>query len=237
MTAKSLDSDLDLAYHLQMQEAMTASLALQPSTSRRPSAAATVILRELEDRVLREPEIGKLREDLDRKLANNIINIPDEEWESDIINISDEEGENDVVYIPDEEWEVTLHNNYRRPYESTDPSSSSSAALVEAECFRLYFMGLVSEESVSVRDTKVTVAGAGVAIFDSRDSLILEVRKNLEALVDVQTVTYEIAELEALIEGLNEALRLDLKRLTFFCDDYMLYQYVSHFNYNLFLPF
>jgi NurA-like 5'-3' nuclease len=225
MTAKSLDSDLDLAYHLQMQEAMTASLALQPSTSRRPSAAATVILRELEDRVLREPEIGKLREDLDRKLANNIINIPDEEWESD------------VVYIPDEEWEVTLHNNYRRPYESTDPSSSSSAALVEAECFRLYFMGLVSEESVSVRDTKVTVAGAGVAIFDSRDSLILEVRKNLEALVDVQTVTYEIAELEALIEGLNEALRLDLKRLTFFCDDYMLYQYVSHFNYNLFLPF
>ncbi|KAE8099797.1 hypothetical protein FH972_017750 [Carpinus fangiana] len=68
MTAKSLDSDLDLAYHIQMQEAMTASLALQPSTSRRPSAAATVILRELNDRVLREPEIGELREDLDRRI-------------------------------------------------------------------------------------------------------------------------------------------------------------------------
>jgi hypothetical protein len=86
----------------------------------------------------------------------------------------------------------------------------------------------VSEESVSVRDTKVTVAGAGVAIFDSRDGLILEVRKNLEArknletLVDVQMVTYEIAELEALIEGLNEALRLDLKRLTFLCESLQL---------------
>ncbi|XP_059430478.1 E3 ubiquitin-protein ligase RSL1-like [Corylus avellana] len=183
MTAKSLDSDLDLAYHLQLQEAMTASL------------------------------------------VNDIINIPDEEWESDIVDISDEEGENDIINIPDEEWEVTLHN-YRRPYESTDPSSSSSsAALVETECFRLYFMGFLSEESV--RDTKVTVAGAGVAICDSRDNLILEVRKNLEALVDVQTVTYEIAELEALIEGLNEALRLDLKRLTFFCDDYMLYQNIT----------
>ncbi|XP_059429208.1 E3 ubiquitin-protein ligase RSL1-like [Corylus avellana] len=230
MTAKSLDSDLDLAYHLQMQEAMTASLALQPSTSRCPSAAATVILRELNYRVLREPEIGKMREHLDRrlhnqKLANNIIiNIPDEEWESDIINISDEEGENDIINIPDGEWEVTLHN-YRRPYDSTDPSTSSSAALVETECFRLYFMGLVTEESV--RDTKITVAGAGVAICDSRDSLIFEVRKNLNALVDVQTVTYEIAELEALIEGLNEALRLDLKRLTFFCDHYNVYQYVT----------
>jgi hypothetical protein len=128
MTAKSLDSNLDLAYHLQMQEAMTASLSLQPSTSRRPSAAVTVILRELNDRMLREPKIGELREDLDRrihhqKLANDIINIPDEEWENNIINISDEEGENDIVNIPDEEWEVTLHNNYRRPYESTDPET------------------------------------------------------------------------------------------------------------------
>ncbi|KAE8055970.1 hypothetical protein FH972_012773 [Carpinus fangiana] len=72
--AKSLDSDLNLAYHLQMQEAMTASLALQPSTSRRPSAVATVILRELNDRVLREPEIGKLWEDLDRRIHHQRMN-------------------------------------------------------------------------------------------------------------------------------------------------------------------
>jgi ribonuclease HI len=105
-----------------------------------------------------------------------------------------------------------------------DPSSSSTA-LVDTECFRLYSKGLVSEERI--RDMKVTVAGAGVAICDPRDSLILEVRKNLEAFVDGQVVTNEVAELEALIEGLNKALGLNLKRLTFFCDDYVLYRYVS----------
>ena len=41
------------------------------------------------------------------------------------------------------------------------------------------------------------------------------------------TLTIEVAQLEALIEALNKALTLGLKRLTFFCDDYMLYQYVS----------
>jgi len=105
-----------------------------------------------------------------------------------------------------------------------DPSSSSTA-LVDTEYFRLYSKGLVSEERI--RDMKVIVAGAGVAICDSRDSLILEVRKNLEAFVDGQVVTNEVAELEALIEGLNKALSLNLKRLTFFCDDYVIYQYVS----------
>jgi hypothetical protein len=50
----------------------------------------------------------------------------------------------------------------------------------------------VSEESV--RDMKVTVAEAGVAICNMRDSLMLEVRKNLERLVDDQVVTNEVAE-------------------------------------------
>ena len=73
----------------------------------------------------------------------------------------------------------------------------------------------------------VNVAGAGVAICDSRDNLILEARKNVEAVVNGVVVSGEVAELQALIEALNKALNLDLKSVTFFCDDYMLYQYVS----------
>ena len=47
----------------------------------------------------------------------------------------------------------------------------------------------------SVRDMKVTVGKVGVAICDPRDSLMLEVRKNLETFVDGQVVTNEVVEL------------------------------------------
>ncbi|GLT55234.1 hypothetical protein SLA2020_283750 [Shorea laevis] len=111
MTAKTLDSDLDLAYHLQMQEAMTASLALQPSNSRCSSSpppndavsspndvvldvAATLMLQdverfvqELEDGELSKEEMRKMREDIDRrihdrKLADDIVNIHEETGKS-----------------------------------------------------------------------------------------------------------------------------------------------------------
>jgi hypothetical protein len=241
MVAEILDSDLDMAYQLQMEEAMNASIALQPSTSTSQAQlnyalsspddddddedddlsdfAVELMLQdvewfaqELEDRELSEAEMRKMLEDLDRR-------------------IHDQKLAEDIQNIPEQDWEVD-GDNYHRPYRtdlSSSSSSSSLSGLLDTECFRLYFKGLVSEESV--RGMKVTVAGAGVAICDPRDNLILEVRKNLEAVVDGQVVTYEVAELEALIEGLNEVLSLDLERLTFFCDDYMLYQYVSLFNF------
>lgn len=71
------------------------------------------------------------------------------------------------------------------------------------------------------------MAGAGVAIFDPNDCLILEVSKNLEPLMDGRVVTGEVVELSALIVGLNQALTLGLKRLTFLCEDNEIYQYVS----------
>ena len=68
----------------------------------------------------------------------------------------------------------------------------------------------MSEERV--RGIMVNVASAGVAICDSRDNLILEARKNVEAMVNGVVVSGEVAELQALIE----ALTLDLKSITFF---------------------
>lgn len=231
MAAKTLDSDLDFAYQLQMQEAINASLALQPSSSGSPPSppspnvdvyspndgvldiAATLMMQDLDrymqehfDRKRSEAEMRRMRENLDRR-------IHDQKFADYILNISDEE------------WRI-YGDNYHRPYGiDASSSSSSSTALVDTECFRLYFKGLVSEENV--RGMKVMVAGTGVAICDSKDRPILEEKKNLEAFVDDQVVTNEVATLEALIEGLDRALSLDLKRITFFCDHYNVHQYVS----------
>ncbi|CAL8999446.1 unnamed protein product [Prunus brigantina] len=231
MAAKTLDSDLDMAFKLQMQEAMAASLALKPlfasSSSSRNSPppspphdaildlAATLMLedverfaQEWEDHERTVSEMMKTKEELNRR-------IHDQKFAADLRD------------VPDDYW--AKHGDYyERPYCADESSSSSStkAAAVETENLRLYCKGLVSEERV--RDMKVVVAGAGVAICDPRDNLIFEARKNLEAVADGVVLSNEAAELEAIIEGLNKALTLDLKSVTFYCDDYMLYQYVTN---------
>ena len=54
MVAKTLDYDLDLAYHLQMQDAMNPSIALQPSSSRcpPPQPQPDDVISSLDDNVL-----------------------------------------------------------------------------------------------------------------------------------------------------------------------------------------
>ena len=222
MAAKTLESDLDLAFHIQMQEAMTASLALPPSGSRSPPLAVesyvvptgdddvlglapTLLLQDMEsymqeyeDHKRSEAEMRKEREDLDRR-------------------IHDQKVANDILTLPEHYWS-RYGDWYEKPYGTAGSSSSSSST---HESLRLYFKGLVSEEMV--RDVKVVVAGAGIAICDPKDNLLFHSRKHLEAL------SGEAAELEALIEGLNKALALDLKRVTFFCEDNMIYNYVSLF--------
>ncbi|KAI5322223.1 hypothetical protein L3X38_031295 [Prunus dulcis] len=232
MAAKTLDSDLDMAFKLQMQEAMAASLALNPSLASGSSSrnspppspphdalndaildlAAALMLedverfaQEWEDHERTVSEMMKTKEDLNRR-------IHDQKFAADLRD------------VPEDYWDK--HGDYyERPYCADESSSSSStkAAAVETENLRLYCKGLVSEERV--RDMKVVVAGAGIAICDPRDNLIFEARKNLEAVVDGVVLSNEASELEAIVEGLNKALTMDLKSVTFYCDDYMLYQY------------
>lgn len=228
MSAKTLDSDLDIAFSLQMQEAMTASLSHHlPSSSSLPpppppppppihdeyddvlDLAAALILediekfaQEYEDHERSLFEIRKAKEDLDRR-------IHDQNFAAEVRN------------VPEDYWSK-YGDHYEKPY-CGDGASSSSA--VESECLRLYCKGLVGEEVV--RDSKVVVAGAGVAICDPRDNLIFEARKNLEAFDGGVVRSDEAVELQALIEGLETSLTLELKNVTFFCDGYMLYQYVS----------
>ncbi|CAN6692493.1 unnamed protein product [Malus baccata var. baccata] len=226
MAAQTLDSDLEMAFKLQMQEAMTASLALVPSSSSHNSPppspphdcsndaaldiAAALMLedverfaQELEDHERTVLEMMKAKEDLSRRIHDQKFAV-------------------ELRDVPEDYW--AQHGRcYERPYCTDGASSSKPAVVVETENLRLYCKGLVSEEMV--RDVKSVVAGVGVAVCDPMDNLIFEARKNLEAVVDGVVLSNEAAELEAIIEGLNNALDLDLEAVTFFCDDYMIYQY------------
>lgn len=227
---KTLASDSDLAFQLQMQEAVNASLASRSPASPLQAAvfadvdkaggvlnlAATLMLedvmrftQELKDLEQCQAEMTKMREDLDRRIfdqtfATDIMNIPEDQWKRD-------------------------GDYFHKPYYADGASSASSSSrspCLAAECFKVYCKGLVSEERV--RDMDVQVAAVGVAICDSRDYLIFEVKKPLEVLETGGVVlSAESAELKAIVEGLDNALSLGLQRVTFFCDDYMLYQYVS----------
>ncbi|GKU93625.1 hypothetical protein SLEP1_g7202 [Rubroshorea leprosula] len=219
LAAKAQESDLDVAFDLQMQEAITASLSLHhPSTSRNPIASPppgdiksvseddgfdylTLLLGDISrfqverrDHERCEEEMRQIRENLslrihDQKFAAYIMTIPEDEWK--------EHGD-----------------NYENPF-------NGDVGLM-SENFKVYAKGLVSEERI--RDMKVMVAGAGVAVCDSRDNVVLEANKPLES---AELMSSEKAELEALVHGLNVALSLDLKRVTIYLDDYMVYQYVT----------
>lgn len=227
MAAEAIDSDFDYAFRLQLQEALAASLSTQPSSSsssnkpQQPSPDDVVVLKpiavlseelaklelEITDRKQSEIEMRKMKEDLsrrmhDQKVAREIQRIPDDDWM--------EWGDNFEKPYNDEGCSKQQRNVPRNDDEDDDDT-----------VFRLYFKGLVSEERV--RDEKVGLAGIGIAICDPRDNLIFEMSKPLVG----NGMNKIAAQIKALIEGLNAAIALDLKCLTYYCDYYPLYQIVS----------
>ncbi|XAR59783.1 Ubiquitin--protein ligase [Bertholletia excelsa] len=222
MAGQALDADLDLAFHLQMQEAINASLSLKPSSSSSSSSApappspprqpiqsedvfnlSTLQTEELDkferernDRLITEAERKKAMEDIRRQIHDRRVAL-------------------EIDRMPDDEWE-DFGDEFERPYVEGEGSSSE-------EIFRVYFKGLVVVGDER-RDSKfVAVAGIGVAICDSRDDLIFELSKPLIG----SDRSRQVFEMKALIEGLNAAIALDLKRVVFFCDFYALYQFVT----------
>lgn len=217
MAAIAVESDLDLAFRLQLEEAMAASLAFQPSTSssgpplQHPQPPINdgdlqTLETETKNRVLIESELKKVKVDLhrqihDQKLAREILHMPEEEW-------------------------LVIGDNFERPY---GEGTSSSKTEESSEVFRVYFKGLVSEERLRVNNSiqkTVTMAGVGVAICDWRDELIFEMSKPLDLAKD-DRVSRQNVEWKALIEALNAATALDLKRIEICFDYHTLYQYVS----------
>lgn len=223
MAADSFESDLDLAFRLQLQEALAASLALQPSSSAAApnsrlnddaprfafaqSEELSRLERELRDREQRAIAMRREREDLDRR-------------------IHDQRVAREILTIPDDDW-CDWGENFAEPF---GEGSSEGAIVIDDEddedededCVcGLYFKGLVREKIVGAN--KSVLSGIGIAICDPRDNLIFEVRKPLFG----NGLNKTSAEAKALIEGLNAALALDLKRITLYCDNYTFFQFIS----------
>lgn len=229
--AKDFDSDMDFAFQLQLQEAINASLSLQPSTSTSTSHPSPprdfakfppskdgvsisipdlqseyllTVEQEMKDRKLSESEFKRIRDDLhrrihDKKLAEEINDMCDEEWEE-------------------------FGDNVEKPF------GEGSSSSVSNEVFRVYFKGLV-EKGVKVKEGNSDLiridhgvfSGIGVAICDSSGELLFELAKP----VYENGFSRQIVEFKALLEALNTALVLDLKRLVFYCHYFPMYQFVS----------
>ncbi|XP_071698485.1 E3 ubiquitin-protein ligase RSL1-like [Rutidosis leptorrhynchoides] len=192
MAASAFESDLDLAFRLQLEEAMAASLAFQSSSSNSPPVNDNI----------------------------NLIDLQTLEFKTKKLKL-DRDHENEILHMP--------RDNSDKSY--GESSSSSSKGESSSEVFRVYFKGMIEEDRVggcgSKRKRKaVAVAGIGIAICDSRDELIYEMKKPLDMVKD-GLVSKMCVEEKALIEALNASAALNLKRIVFYCDYHTLYQYVS----------
>ncbi|XP_057956585.1 E3 ubiquitin-protein ligase RSL1-like [Malania oleifera] len=214
--ARDLESDFDFAFRLQMQEALTASVALQPSSSAHhpPSNAAASTASNIDGEdstfaALQSQELDRFEQERrDREQSETEM----KKWKTNLERlIHDQKVASEIERIPEDEWE-DCGADFERPY--------GEGCSENSEPFRLYFKGLVSEERV--RNSKEVLTGLGVAVCDPRDNPIIELQKPLVG----NGLSRQCAELKALIEGLNAALALDLKRITFFCDYYPLFQFV-----------
>ena len=211
LEAQTMDLDLEFAFRLQLEEALAASLSSHPSTSSSPPRVENPVAdsfvtglrvlqtgeldrfeQEVEDRQQSEAEMRKVREDIRRRLHDQML-------------------AREISRMPDEEWE-DFGDKYERPFEE----GSSSDGL-----FRVFFKGLAREEKIG--DSNEPIMGIGVAICDNRDNVVSELQKPLVGCGK----SHEYAETMAMIEAINLALALDLKRVELFCDHHPLYQRVS----------
>lgn len=219
MDALALDSDLDFAYHLQLEEALAASLASQA-----PASSSSSILRSELQEFERDDDfsgIGSLHAQ-DVAKSDQIF----QDWLQCQFEMRRTGGElhrrihdhgfaREIFNIRDDDWSE-CGDTFQKPF------GEGSSKGVENQGFSsLYFKGLVSEEGIG--NERRAVVGIGVAICDPEDKLVFEMKKPLIGNERSKIV----AEVKALIEGLNAAMGLKLKRLRFYCDYYPLYQFVS----------
>ncbi|KAK1587731.1 hypothetical protein Q3G72_016241 [Acer saccharum] len=173
--AQSLESDLDFACRLQFEEAISASIANLPSSSKpsssqrrqqQPTQNDTVVTTLKIELELADSDQAKLEMPKTREELNHLIH--------------DQMFAKELSGIPNDEW--------------------------------LYFKGLVSQESVNGKT--VEFSGIDVAICGPTDNVIFELKKPLIG----DRMNKNAVEIKALIEGLNAALSLELKRVQFLTD-------------------
>ncbi|KAL1214669.1 E3 ubiquitin-protein ligase RSL1 [Cardamine amara subsp. amara] len=103
-------------------------------------------------------------------------------------------------------------------------TNSPAAKVMASDVFRLYFKGLVSDETVVVDSGRgwTVMAGFGVAICDQEDNLLYEIKEPLSNGV----VSRKEVKIMALIRGLSESIALGIRNIIIYCDDHRIYQLI-----------
>lgn len=228
MAATVAESDLDLAFRLQMEEALAASLADPPSNNPSSSSAATAAASSsssfppivadsdgggISDAILFQTlEVERLHDevrDLERsraevrRMTDNIRRLA-----------HDQQLARDIDEMPDDEWDEH-GDHFERPIENVQA--------VEEPKFCLYFKGMISERFSNGRLVRLVAIAA--AVCDPSGNLLLKIQKPVP-IADVGTCR-EVVETAALIEGLNAVISLGIKNICVFCDYKALYNHVS----------
>ncbi|CAN0874827.1 E3 ubiquitin-protein ligase RSL1 [Linum grandiflorum] len=217
MAAQSLDADLEYAFRLQLQEAINASVSLardgslsrphpipDDATAASTSASAPSVFAS----ALQSEEPFRLQEEVaDRRQSE--VELPRMRENLDHRAHDQMVGQEDFL---------DMGEDFHMPF--GEGSSRTTARSSGSGVFRLYFKGLVSEERVNGLSSML--AGIGVAICDPAGNLMIEVAKPLHG-----ERSKGAAEVMALIEALNRALALDIKRIAVFYDYYPLFQFVT----------
>ncbi|KAG0473717.1 hypothetical protein HPP92_015574 [Vanilla planifolia] len=215
MAASAAESDLDLAFRLQLEEALSASvLHSYPSSSSASAAVTPEVLvtdpscstSDADFALARALDIQSLeleryqQECLDEELRRSELRRAAEDLH---LRAHDEKFAREIDEMPDEEW-ADFGDEFERPIE-----------LLSAEeelPFRLYFKGMSRLEQVQGEWTQL--AGIGVAVCDPTGDLLLKIQKPVLSAA----TNREMLEAKALIEGLNAVVGLGIKNVNIYFD-------------------
>lgn len=224
--AEAAEDDLVFAFQLQMEEAMINSLPKNAASSSRLTFYDEDVIPKNTVSHLFGEELLKYEQQ-----ARDCKKVKSEMWKvEDDLNrrIHDQAFAREIQSVPEDQWKKT-GDQLQRPY-GEGSSKGGVAAMQSGECFRVYVKGLMGEDAdeeiVGVNVRGKEIAGIGVAVCDPIGILVFEVSKGLVKSAEV-VLTDEIVELKALIEGLDVATMLGLKRVNFFLDSRTILQYVS----------
>ncbi|XP_071700246.1 E3 ubiquitin-protein ligase RSL1-like [Rutidosis leptorrhynchoides] len=107
------------------------------------------------------------------------------------------------------------------------PSTSKQSYHHHHATFSVYAKGLVIDETVT--NVKMSFGGIGVAIFDNdNDRCVRELSKSfLLDAVGTRATDCDVVDLNALIEAMNAAVNLRIKRVHVFCDNVSVHGYLT----------
>ncbi|XP_011089869.1 uncharacterized protein LOC105170691 isoform X2 [Sesamum indicum] len=206
-----MEEDFDVAFELQVEEALTASLLDNVDAVTSPTASSLPY-----DAVFGAALSNLLQNDHLYKYEKEVLDeynaeVEMKRWRLDISRqIHDRTLACEILKLSEEDW-VEMGDCCNRPYRK-------GASLKDRGWFRLYVKGLVEG----------MVGAIGVAVVDGNDGLVFELSKGFSGRE--HEMNEDLIELKALTEGLDVAVTLDLGKTVIVTDNPILYEYIVGLN-------